>query len=92
MTPDNIMFDIRDRLARIEVKFDNTHETLKSHDKRLEAVEGDVEKLQTAHTAYKAKVATYVQLGGGVAVVGAIVAWFLDHAGTVASVAAAVPH
>ena len=89
---DNVWLDIRDRLARIEVKFDNTRETLMSHEKRIGTNEDDIEKLKTEHAAFRAKIATYVQVAGGIGIAGAIVAWIVDHASTVVAVASAVPH
>lgn len=87
----SLILDVRDRLARIEVKIDNTNEKLRDHDGRISQNTEDIESLKSEHTAFRAKMATYAQVGGALAVVGGGLAWLLDHAGTVASLAAAVP-
>lgn len=88
---DTLILDVRDRLARIEVKIDNTNEKLRDHDARIIQNRDDIEELKGEHVAYQAKVATYTKVGGAVVLVGSILAWFIDHAGTVASVATALP-
>jgi len=88
---DTVILDVRDRLARIEVKIDNTNEKLKDHDERITANRDDIEALKGEHVAYQAKVATYTKVGAALAGAGTLLAWFLDHAGTVASVATALP-
>lgn len=95
MNPDQsetLILDVRERLARIEVKIDNTNETLRNHDRRINDNREDIDTLKGEVVAYKAKTGTYAKLGAGLAAAGGLFAWFLDHAQTVAAVGAATLH
>lgn len=87
----DLILDVRDRLARIEVKIDNTNEKLRDHDGRISQNTEDIDALKEDVVAHKAMVATYTKVGAMIAAAGGLLAWLLDHAGTVAAVAQAVP-
>lgn len=90
--PDGLVIE---RLTRVETKIDfiidGTNEKLRDHDTRIAQNREDIDDLKAAHTAYTAKVATYAKVGGILTVVGGLLAWFLEHAGTVSALANAVP-
>lgn len=93
MNPDQseaLILDVRERLARIEVKIDNTNETLRAHDRRITANSDDIESLKGEVAAQKARMATCTKIAASLAAAGGVLAWFIDHAHTVAAVGAAV--
>lgn len=95
MTPDQsetLILDVRDRLARIEVKIDNTNEKLRDHDGRITRNTEDIESLKDEVAANKTKMASYVKAMAAIGAAGGVLAWFIDHATTVVAVASAVPH
>lgn len=78
MTPDTIMLDIVDRLARIEVKIDKAQDTQDSHGDRLTEVEDKVAVLETELAASRARMALVEKIGAGLVAIAGMLAWVFD--------------
>ncbi len=89
---ETLILDVRERLARIEVKIDNTNDTLRTHDRRITDNREDIDALRGDVAACKAKMATYAKLAAYIGAAGGLFAWVVDHAHTVAAIGNAVSH
>ena len=72
------MLDVRDRLARIEVKIDNTNDALKAHDVRITQNRTDIDELQTKQAAAEARVSLLTKLAVALPPLAAGAAWIVD--------------
>lgn len=62
--PVALMFDVKERLVRIETKMDSNAEKVAKAETRLDNHEGRLDALEKAQTQQKTRTAVYASIGG----------------------------